>query len=918
MPRSLFLSGFRAACVRRFSDVASRAGRDVFSQATQSSEFETAAALPAFAPSLPMEALEPRQLMAISLSNGVLKIGGSDGVRNQISVMKSGTSNYVAKLNSTSQTFAASLINEMEIYGGNANDTITIDAGITKPSGIDARYGDDSISGGGGADTVYGDAGNDTIYGNGGNDSLYGEAGNDYVDGGTGTDKVDGGTGTNTVKNGETGTPAPIPAATGVAVTGIELWDVVANKKIQNLNGGETLDLARLPAKLGIVALGSSSAQSVRFGYDSNTNYRVESGKPWSISGDSSGKLLAFTLTTGSHKVTVTPYSKTGATGTAGTAKVVTFNVTRSGTVVTPPPSTGGGTAVGGIVPRDTSAAAPRPVITTVTDRVIQAGQSVSVNAMSSALNDGTPLTARYVWNFGDSGSKYNVLQGFNAAHFYTKSGTYTITLTLTNEAGKTATATTTVTVLGDSRKKIFVSSAGNDSNDGLSESRPIKTWAKAITKVNDDVEILFRGGDTFDVKTTMTIYKNNMVLGSYGSGRATLKYSGERNYTSMVWLGGQGGGSRTVENLIFDSIYTANEGKTGLPQALGIAGKGDTVINCEFRNLGYAINTSGRPLGLLVQDNTAPLKTGLRGYFAWASGDDLSFIGNYVSNVDGHVIRMADANRVLVAYNDFTNPNEDSGYRGTLTIHKGSYAYVANNRLTDGLFSVGPLGREDGLTDKGARWKWSVFEGNIITRSKFIVLHGAERTMFRNNIIKNDNDWGIEVEAFSDSYGRGVVDVTFANNTVINNGQAGSFIRVGGAANGIALVNNLFVAPNLVTGTTSAGPVFVLDNDLSSFSKIDGNVWPTPTIAAYAQGGINYVWPSWSNSAGYKTPAEWEAYGVVIKDYYQDTAVSSSYAPSTSSVAANAANVWAGVFTDMNGKMRPATGKWTAGAVEV
>ena len=36
------------------------------------------------------------------------------------------------------------------------------------------------------------------------------------------------------------------------------------------------------------------------------------------------------------------------------------------------------------------------------------------------------------------------------------------------------------------------------------------------------------------------------------------------------------------------------------------------------------------------------------------------------------------------------------------------------------------------------------------------------------------------------------------------------------------------------------------------------------PTIDKYAEGGINYFWPSWSNSSGYKSPTEWEAYGVV------------------------------------------------------
>jgi hypothetical protein len=311
---------------------------------------------------------------------------------------------------------------------------------------------------------------------------------------------------------------------------------------------------------------------------------------------------------------------------------------------------------------------------------------------------------------------------------------------------------------------------------------------------------------------------------------------------------------------------------------------------------------------------------TGLRGYFVWAGGEDHVFQGNYVVNVDGqHVIRMAEINRVNVNDNDFANPNEAYGFRGTLTIHSGSYAYVRNNRLTEGWFSVGPLGNEDGLTQKASRFNWSVFENNVVTRSRFIVLHGANHTMFRNNDDKVfDNDWGIEVQGFNTQYNRGVVDVEVVNNTVINNGIAGNFIRVGGAAQGISVVNNLYIAPHLLTGAGGAAPVFVYDSDLSSFDKITNNVWAMPTINQYAEGGINYVWPVWSNPSGYKTPAEWNAMNVVGTDYFEDIGMNSTtYAPSASAANDNVGIVWGGVFTDRNGKIRSNSGGWTVGAVE-
>jgi hypothetical protein len=299
-------------------------------------------------------------------------------------------------------------------------------------------------------------------------------------------------------------------------------------------------------------------------------------------------------------------------------------------------------------------------------------------------------------------------------------------------------------------------------------------------------------------------------------------------------------------------------------------------------------------------------------------SGNDHVFVGNYVSNVDGHVIRMSDMNRINVSNNDFTNPNETSGFRGTLTIHSGNYAYVRNNKLNDGYLSVGPLGNGDGLSEKGSRFHNSVFENNIIQRSKFIVLHGANNTMFRNNIIKVlDNDWGVEVQGYNAEYGRGVNNVAVLNNTVVNNGTAGNFLRVGGAASGISVANNLYLAPNLITGTSGAAPVFVYDDNLSSFTKISNNVWPMPSITKYAEGGINYVWPNWSNATGYKTPAEWNSISQVGTDYFEDLSYSSTTFTPTGGTNREAGTVWAGVFTDRNGKIRPSSGGWTVGAIE-
>jgi hypothetical protein len=80
----------------------------------------------------------------------------------------------------------------------------------------------------------------------------------------------------------------------------------------------------------------------------------------------------------------------------------------------------------------------------------------------------------------------------------------------------------------------------------------------------------------------------------------------------------------------------------------------------------------------------------------------------------------------------------------------------------------------------------------------------------------------------------------------------------------------------------------------------------------------MNYVWSNWSNSQGYRTPEEWNAMSPVGTDVFSDVSVSSSYAPSSTSVAANAGKLYGGVFADYNGRIRPTSGSWSAGAVEV
>ena len=70
-----------------------------------------------------------------------------------------------------------------------------------------------------------------------------------------------------------------------------------------------------------------SPIASVRFAYDGNSNYRTENAAPYALAGDTSGDYNAWTPSVGSQSLSATPYSSTGATGTAGTPLTITFTV---------------------------------------------------------------------------------------------------------------------------------------------------------------------------------------------------------------------------------------------------------------------------------------------------------------------------------------------------------------------------------------------------------------------------------------------------------------------------------------------------------------------------------------------------------------------------------------------------------------
>jgi hypothetical protein len=160
---------------------------------------------------------------------------------------------------------------------------------------------------------------------------------------------------------------------------------------------------------------------------------------------------------------------------------------------------------------------------------------------------------------------------------------------------------------------------------------------------------------------------------------------------------------------------------------------------------------------------------------------------------------------------------------------------------------------------------------------------------MIANNVINNAGSQAIVI-AGEDSQGRTSNDINIINNTATDSTKTGNFLRIYGWASNITLENNVWITPpDLTIGTYSTAPVFTANADLSSFSKISGNVWPAPAnIPTWAQGGINYIAVSGPN--GYQTPAEWNSMSEVGTDIFQNVTLGDSYQVQVGSVIAGAA----------------------------
>ncbi|HUB26805.1 MAG TPA: PKD domain-containing protein [Tepidisphaeraceae bacterium] len=560
----------------------------------------------------------------------------------------------------------------------------------------------------------------------------------------------------------------------------------------------------------------------------------------------------------------------------------------------------GGSTADAAVTPQtavdtDTLAA----VITAVSPVDICAGQAMQVNAINSDLAGGTPLNTTFNWDFGDTTpeSQFNELQGFNAAHVYNTPGEFTVTLTVTAASGQTSSATMQVNVSDDTpMQTVYVSSSGNDASSGLSPADPIQSLARVQQLLTQNTQVLFQDGDTFDMSSGLYVGYSNVTFASYGSGPQPI----------LLWTGGSADDytmissssatfNLTVTGLTFDSIYNQGADESP-PSAIAPAGSDIAIVGDTFLNIDYAVNLNSAPTGVLVEDCNAPQVTysgqilpagtddvtstdvtGLRDYLVWAQGQDIAIFGNTAANsTRQHIVRVGGASLLNIEDNNFTNLSRtavDSNdiAKPTIDLQMGTYAFIAQNTLSDGPLCIGPL------TTQPSGFDAAVVEDNTLEQTNVQVAPDATDVVLADNVTTLDNNAAYYVAGANSTTGWIVSNLTITGNTAANNGQTGNFLILAGPANGITLTNNLYVAPNLVFGDNGSTPVYVSTSDgLSSFSQISGNVWPVNTSSSEVSGDENFVGPIWLNS--YVSAQQWNSQPQVEGDLFENVTLPSDY----------------------------------------
>lgn len=426
---------------------------------------------------------------------------------------------------------------------------------------------------------------------------------------------------------------------------------------------------------------------------------------------------------------------------------------------------------------------AKNPPIMVIDFATRMAGLPIHVHAMQTP---GVDQLSDIQWDFGDPKGRFNNLPGFNAAHVYETPGTYAITLRIDSQAIQRMVNITPAAV------------------------NPIAKLGDAKDNCRNVLTV-----DAIELSGTFWPKINNASIEGK-QGKTILLYTGKDPNAGIISCPNECT-DLTLRGLTFDSdVSNGATRATAIYQQLASL----ALIDCSAQRLNYFVASESKQnnkacSGLLILGCSAPIIDGIHGYFAWVACDDAVILGNYVANVFQHVVRMGYYDRVLIYGNDFTNAdtrpkNPDDEAKGCIVCQRGSHVWVEQNKSRLGGIGVGPLGGNDGISDKAGRTVYAVVKNNTVDGGNCIsVMHGAAHVRVQDNIIdrgKNDLS-GIEVDGFDATYNRTVEDLSVTGNRQIRTGGVSPAVlfKTPGQV-GVNNTDNLIVLPTDKTALNGKG----------------------------------------------------------------------------------------------------------------
>jgi len=414
-----------------------------------------------------------------------------------------------------------------------------------------------------------------------------------------------------------------------------------------------------------------------------------------------------------------------------------------------------------------------------------------------------------------------------------------------------------------------YISNAGSDSNSGTSVNSPWKTPAKvSSTHLNPGDQALFEGGETFS--GGLNLYSDGgsasdpIVIGSYGSGRATIA-SG-----TSVGLWALGTSGITIENLNFVGTHGSETSQDGIRLEnynTNAVRSGYLVTNCSIT--GYAENgvdfggdTSSEGVNDLTLSNDTIYGNTMNGIESWANGAENNTnilitncqvygnTGNGTANTNGSGIMLQGLDGATVEYNSVY----DNGAKGNGGV--GIWCYDSNDVMFQ--YNQSYDNHTEG-GDDGDGFDFDSNTSNSIMQYNYAANNdggGFELDNWENdntetgdivrynvaqNNAKKNNYSGIDI------WGK-VINAQVYNNTVYasqaTSGQT-SDIRISNNSITYLFPSNDYIANNLFVSTGDTPLVDFYSAALTGASniKFDGNAY-------YSYSGTPYfVWGSWYGS---------------------------------------------------------------------